>query len=88
MVLKLSKVEAQEVHKALSAAYLQVLGDLSRRDGCAPDSSVELCQRRWRLDTLLCQLEPAARWAGARARSGGCAAQGFAAVSRSNFQRG
>ena len=50
------------VRGALSAVLKQVLGDLSRGDGhLNRDSSLELCQRKWRLEALLPQLEPSPR---------------------------
>ena len=58
MVLKLASDEVQEVHRALSAAYLQVLRDLSRGEGVLSHKpGLELCQRKWRLEALLHQLD-------------------------------
>ena len=57
MVLKLASDEVREVHRALLAAYLQTLGQLSRVDGYLNrKASLELCQRKWRLEALLHQL--------------------------------
>jgi hypothetical protein len=62
MVLSVARNEVQEVRNALSAAHQQVLVDLSRRDGYVNrDSNFELCQRKWKLEALLRQLEPSPR---------------------------
>jgi hypothetical protein len=62
MVLSVGRNEVPEVRSALSAAHQKVLVDLSRGDGCLNrDSSLELCQRKWRLEALLRQLEPSPR---------------------------
>jgi len=58
MVLKLASDEVREVHKALSAAYLMILRELSRVDGYLNGGAgLELCQRKWMLEMLLRQLE-------------------------------
>ena len=58
MVLKLASDEVQEVHRALSAAYVQVLRELSRVDGYLNrKEGLELCQRKWKLEALLHQLD-------------------------------
>jgi hypothetical protein len=57
MVLKLTGYEIQEVRRALSAAHLQVLRELSRVDGYTNrKAGLELCQRKWKLEALLQQL--------------------------------
>ena len=57
MVLKLAGDEVQEVHRALSAAHLQVLRELSRVDGYANrQAGLELCRRKWKLEALLHEL--------------------------------
>ena len=62
MVLSVGRNEVPEVRSALSTVLEQVLGDLGRLDGCLTrDSSLELCQRKWRLEALLRQLEPSPR---------------------------
>jgi hypothetical protein len=62
MVLTVGRNEVPEVRGALSAVLKQVLGDLSRGDVYLNrDSSLELCQRKWRLEALLRQLEPSPR---------------------------
>jgi len=59
MVLSVARNEVREVRSALSAAHQQVLVDLSRGDGHFDrDSKLELCQRKWKLEALLRQLEP------------------------------
>ena len=58
MVLKLASDEVQEVHRALSTAYLQVLRELSRGEGVLSHKpGLELCQRKWRLEALLHELD-------------------------------
>jgi len=58
MVLKLASDEVQEVQRALSAAYLQVLRELSRGEGVlSHQPGLELCQRKWKLEALLHQLD-------------------------------
>jgi hypothetical protein len=58
MVLKLTSDEVREVHKALSAAHRQVLWDLSRVEPYVNrEAGLELCRRKWKLETLLRQLD-------------------------------
>jgi hypothetical protein len=58
MVLKLASDEVQEVQRALSAAYVQLLRELSRVDGYPNrKEGLELCQRKWKLEALLHQLD-------------------------------
>jgi hypothetical protein len=58
MVLKLASDEVQEVRRALLAAYVQLLRELSRVDGYLNrKEGLELCQRKWKLEALLHQLE-------------------------------
>ena len=58
MVLKLASDEVQEVQSALSVAYRQVLEELSRVDSYVNHKAgLELCQRKWRLEALIGQLE-------------------------------
>jgi hypothetical protein len=58
MVLKLASNEVQEVRRALSAAYVQVLRELSRGGGFPSGKpELELCQRKWKLEFLLRQLD-------------------------------
>ena len=58
MVLKLASNEVQEVRRALSASYVQVLRELSRGGGFPSGKpGLELCQRKWKLESLLRQLD-------------------------------
>jgi hypothetical protein len=58
MVLKLASDEVREVHRALSAAYSDVLRELSRVEGfVSPSPGLELCQRKWKLEAVLRQLD-------------------------------
>jgi hypothetical protein len=58
MVLNLASDEVQEVRRALLAAYVQLLRELSRVDGYLNrKEGLELCQRKWKLEALLHQLE-------------------------------
>ena len=58
MVLKLASDEVQEVRRALLAAYAQLVRELSRADGYSNrKEGLELCQRKWKLEALLQQLE-------------------------------
>ncbi len=58
MVLKLASDEVGEVHRALSAAYLQMLREVGRVDSYVDrKAGLELCRRKWRLETLLRQLD-------------------------------
>jgi hypothetical protein len=58
MVLKLASDEVQEIQSALSVAYRQVLGELSRLDSYVDrKAGLELCRRKWRLEALIGQLE-------------------------------
>jgi hypothetical protein len=58
MVLKLASNEVREVHRALSAAYLQMLREVARVDSYVDrKAGLELCQRKWRLEALLRQLD-------------------------------
>lgn len=58
MILKLAGDEIQEVQRALLAAYAQWLRELSRVDGYLNrNAGLELCQRKWKLEALLRQLD-------------------------------
>ena len=58
MVLKLASDEVQELHRVLSAAYLQTLRELSRVDGYLNrKAGLELCRRKWKLEAVLHQLD-------------------------------
>jgi len=58
MVLRLASDEVLEVHRALSAAHLQTLRELGRVDGYFDrKAGLELCQRKWKLEALLHQLD-------------------------------
>ena len=58
MVLRLASDEVQEVHRALSAAHLQVLRELSRMESYLNRrAGLELCRRKWKLEALLQQLD-------------------------------
>jgi hypothetical protein len=58
MVLKLASDEVRELHRTLSAAYLQMLRDMGRVDSYVDrQAGLELCQRKWRLEALLRQLD-------------------------------
>jgi len=58
MVLRLARDEVQEVHRALSAAHLQVLRELSRMESYLNRrAGLELCRRKWKLEALLQQLD-------------------------------
>lgn len=58
MVLKLASDEVQEVQRALLAAYVLLLRELSRVDGYLNrKEGLVLCQRKWKLEALLHQLD-------------------------------
>jgi len=58
MVLKLANDEVREVHRALSAAYLQMLREVGRVDSYVDRTAgLGLCRRKWRLEALLRQLD-------------------------------
>jgi hypothetical protein len=58
MVLKLASDEVQEVHNAVSVAYRQVLREVGRVDSYVDrKAGLKLCQRKWRLEALIRQLE-------------------------------
>ncbi len=58
MVLKLASDEVREVRRALSGAYRRVLTELSQVEACLNrERGVELCRRKWKLETLLRQLD-------------------------------
>ncbi|RPI07840.1 MAG: hypothetical protein EHM65_11230 [Acidobacteriales bacterium] len=58
MVLRIASDEVQEVRRALSAAHLQMLRKLGRQDGYLNrKAGLELCQRKWKLEALLYQLD-------------------------------
>ena len=58
MVLKLASDEVREVQKALSAAYVRLIRELSRVDGYRNrKEGLDLCQRKWKLEALLHQLD-------------------------------
>lgn len=58
MVLRLASDEVREVRKALSGAYRRVLSELGRVEAhLTREQGVELCRRKWKLETLLRQLD-------------------------------
>lgn len=58
MVLKLASEEVQEVHQAVSAAYQQLLEELSRVSNYRNHTEgLELCRRKWKLEALLHRLD-------------------------------
>jgi hypothetical protein len=58
MVLRLAREDVREVHKALSAAYSEVLCELSRLEGFpSRKPGIDLCHRKWKLEALLHQLD-------------------------------
>ncbi len=58
MVLKLASDEVQELQRALLAAYVPLIRELSRVDGYLNrKEGLELCQRKWKLEALLHQLD-------------------------------
>lgn len=58
MTLKLASDEVQEVQRALLAAYVQLVRELSRVDGYQNrEEGIGLCQRKWKLEALLHQLD-------------------------------
>jgi len=58
VVLRLASDEVQEVYRALSAAHVQTLRELSRVDGYLNrKAGRELCQRKWKLEALLHQFD-------------------------------
>jgi len=58
MVLRLASDEVQEVRRALSAAHLQMLRQLSRQDGYLNrKAGLELCHRKWKIEALIYQLD-------------------------------
>ena len=58
MVLKLASDEVAEVQRALSAAHLQVLRELSQVEGYMNGKAgLELCRRKSKLEVLLRQLD-------------------------------
>ena len=58
MVLKLASDEVQEVRRALSSAYSDVLRELGRATGFrSPEPALDLCHRKSKLEALLHQLD-------------------------------
>ena len=58
MVLRLASDEVQEVHRALTARYAEVLHEMSRAEGYFSSTrGQELCRRKWKLEALLHQLD-------------------------------
>ena len=57
MVLKLAGDEIREVHRALSVAYSDVLRQLSGEPGYLNPPGLELCRRKWKLESVLRQLD-------------------------------
>jgi hypothetical protein len=58
MVLRLASEDVREVHRALSAAYSEVLRELGRSEGCPNRKpGLDLCHRKWKLEALLRQLD-------------------------------
>ena len=60
MVLRLASDDVRELQRALSAVYSHTLRQLNGVDGYFDrKAGLELCQRKWRLEALLHQLDHA-----------------------------
>lgn len=57
MLLRLSSDDVTELHEALSDAYSNVIRELGRGVSLDPQPGLALCRRKWKLESLLRQLE-------------------------------
>ncbi len=58
MTLKIARQDIEEVRRALSAAYGEVIRELARsRDLGASPVRIALCRRRWSLEAMLRQID-------------------------------
>ena len=58
MVLRLATDEVQELRRALTARYSEVLHELSQAEGFFSSTrGRELCRRKWKLEALLHQFD-------------------------------
>ena len=58
MTLRLASDDIEEVRRALSSAYGEVIRELGQYNGlgCSP-AGIQLCRRKWKLEAMLRQLD-------------------------------
>jgi hypothetical protein len=58
MTLRLDSDDIEEVRRALSSAYREVIRELERSSGLGGSpTGIQLCRRRWKLEAMLRQLD-------------------------------
>jgi hypothetical protein len=57
MTLRLASDDIEEVRRALSSAYGEVIRELGRTSGLGgSEAGIQLCRRKWKLEDMLRQL--------------------------------
>jgi hypothetical protein len=57
MTLRLASDDIEEVRRALSSAYLEVIRELGQYSGLGGGAAgIQLCRRKWKLEAMLRQL--------------------------------
>ena len=58
MTLRLASDEIEEVRRALSSAYGEVIRELGHYDGLGySPAGIQLCRRKWKLEAMLRRLD-------------------------------
>ena len=57
MTLRIANEDIQEVRRALSIVYAEVIRELGQRSGSASEAGIQLCRRKWKLEDMLRQLD-------------------------------
>lgn len=57
MILRIATEDIEELRRALSSAYGEVIRELDQSSGRADPVGIQLCRRKWKLQALLRQLD-------------------------------
>jgi len=57
MTLRLASDDIEELRRALSAAYRDVIQELGQSSGLGGPAGIQLCRRKWKLEAMLRRLD-------------------------------
>ena len=57
MTLRIANEDIQEVRRALSIVYAEVIRELGQRSSSGSEAGIQLCRRKWQLEDMLRQLD-------------------------------
>jgi hypothetical protein len=57
MTLRLASDDIEELRRALSSAYREVIRELGQFGGLGGPAGIQLCRRKWMLEAMLRQLD-------------------------------